>query len=101
MKREPGPVRAILGSGSIVAPPARKGLIDEFQVIVNPIVPGEGMTRHGRSRTFRIIVSRRCSPAASGYRGRHSSTVDSAEIARIRAPNSWMGTVCKEVSVRR
>jgi dihydrofolate reductase len=34
----------ILGSGSIVSQLAQAGLIDEFQVVVNPIVLGEGRT---------------------------------------------------------
>lgn len=34
----------ILGSGSIVSQLAREGWIDEFQVIVNPIVLGKGRT---------------------------------------------------------
>jgi dihydrofolate reductase len=44
LKREPGPGIAILGSGSIVSQLARAGLIDEFQVVVNPIVLGKGRT---------------------------------------------------------
>jgi dihydrofolate reductase len=34
----------ILGSGSIVAQLAQAGLIDEFQIVVNPVVLGEGRT---------------------------------------------------------
>lgn len=44
MKKEPGPDMAILGSGSIVSQLARAGLIDEFQIVVNPIVLGKGKT---------------------------------------------------------
>jgi dihydrofolate reductase len=33
---------AILGSGSLVAQLGQAGLIDEFQVMVNPIVLGKG-----------------------------------------------------------
>jgi dihydrofolate reductase len=44
MKGEPGPDMAILGSGSIVSQLAQAGLIDEFQVVVNPIVLGKGRT---------------------------------------------------------
>ena len=39
-----GPDMAILGSGSIVSQLAQAGLIDEFQIVVNPIVLGEGRT---------------------------------------------------------
>jgi dihydrofolate reductase len=44
MKKEPGPGMAILGSGSIVSQLAQAGLIDEFQIVVNPIVLGKGRT---------------------------------------------------------
>jgi len=44
MKREPGPGMAILGSGSIVSQLAPAALIDEFQIVVNPIVLGKGRT---------------------------------------------------------
>jgi len=44
MKNEPGPGMAILGSGSIVSQLAQAGLIDEFQIVVNPIVLGKGRT---------------------------------------------------------
>src|SRR5215469_12495891 len=36
MKREPGPDMVILGSGSLVAQLGQEGLIDEFQLLVNP-----------------------------------------------------------------
>jgi dihydrofolate reductase len=44
MKNESGPGMAILGSGSIVSQLAPEGLIDEYQVVVNPIVLGKGRT---------------------------------------------------------
>jgi dihydrofolate reductase len=44
MKHESGPDMAILGSGSIVSQLAQAGLIDEFQIVVNPIVLGKGKT---------------------------------------------------------
>ena len=44
MKKAPGPDMVILGSGSIVGQLAEAGLIDEFQVIVNPLVLGAGRT---------------------------------------------------------
>ncbi len=44
MKHETGPDMAILGSGSIVSQLAQAGLIDEFQIVVNPIVQGQGKT---------------------------------------------------------
>jgi dihydrofolate reductase len=42
MKNETGPDMAILGSGSIVAQLAGSGLIDTFQVAVNPVALGAG-----------------------------------------------------------
>jgi dihydrofolate reductase len=42
MKKEAGPQMVILGSGSIVSQLAQEGLVDEFQIVVNPIVLGKG-----------------------------------------------------------
>ncbi len=44
MKQESGEDMVILGSGSIVAQLAQAGLIDEYQVVVNAVVLGEGRT---------------------------------------------------------
>ena len=44
MKNEPGSGMAILGSGSIVSQLAPHGLIDEYQVVLNPVVLGAGRT---------------------------------------------------------
>jgi dihydrofolate reductase len=44
MKAGPGPDLVILGSGSIVAQLAAEGLIDEYQLVVNPVVLGKGKT---------------------------------------------------------
>src|SRR5215510_1095573 len=44
MKQEPGEGLAILGSGSIVSQLAQVGLIDEYQIVVNPVVLGKGRT---------------------------------------------------------
>jgi dihydrofolate reductase len=44
MKEAPGPGIAILGSGTIVSQLAQHGLIDEFQIVVNPVVLGKGRT---------------------------------------------------------
>ncbi len=44
MKQEDGEDMAILGSGSIVSQLAQEGLIDEYQIVVNPIVLGAGRT---------------------------------------------------------
>src|SRR5574341_433469 len=44
MKRQAGADMAILGSGSLVAQLAPEGLIDEYQIVVNPVVLGQGKT---------------------------------------------------------
>ncbi len=44
MKDEPGPNLVILGSGSIVSQLAAAGLVDEYQIVVNPIALGSGRT---------------------------------------------------------
>jgi dihydrofolate reductase len=42
MKKAPGPDIMIFGSGTIVSQLTREGLIDEYQLVVNPIVLGKG-----------------------------------------------------------
>jgi dihydrofolate reductase len=44
MKSEPGEGLVLLGSGSIVAQLAGENLIDEYQIVLNPIVLGGGRT---------------------------------------------------------
>jgi dihydrofolate reductase len=44
MKQDSGNDMAILGSGSIVSQLAQQGLIDEYQIMVNPVVIGKGKT---------------------------------------------------------
>ena len=44
LKKEPGKGMAILGSGSIVSQSAQEGLIDEYQIVVHPVVLGKGRT---------------------------------------------------------
>jgi len=44
MKQESGKDLTVLGSGSIVAQLAQEGLIDEYQVLLNPVVLGKGRT---------------------------------------------------------
>ena len=63
LKREPGEDIAILGSGTIVSQLTQERLIDEYQIVVNPVVLGEGKTmfdgvkdrltlKHTRTRAF-------------------------------------------------
>lgn len=42
MKRQPGRDMIVFGSGSIVAQLAQHGLIDEYQLVINPILLGAG-----------------------------------------------------------
>ncbi len=44
LKQQPGKDLTILGSGSIVAQLAQEGLIDEYQILVNPVILGGGKT---------------------------------------------------------
>jgi dihydrofolate reductase len=44
MKQQPGAGLAILGSGTIVSQLTQERLIDEYQVVVNPIILGAGRT---------------------------------------------------------
>ncbi len=64
LKRDTGPDTVILGSGSIVAQLAPEGLIDEYQLVVCPVILGKGRTmfeglkarlplKLARTRTFR------------------------------------------------
>jgi dihydrofolate reductase len=61
LKREPGPGITILGSGTIVSQLASAGLIDEYQVVVKPVVIGKGRTMFdgvGKRLSFRTKESR-------------------------------------------
>jgi dihydrofolate reductase len=44
LKHQPGPNIVIMGSGSVVAQLAEAGLIDEYQIVLNPLVVGSGRT---------------------------------------------------------
>ncbi|MEO5797908.1 MAG: dihydrofolate reductase family protein, partial [Gemmatimonadales bacterium] len=44
MKSEIGPDLVILGSGTVIAQLARESLIDEYQLVINPVVIGSGRT---------------------------------------------------------
>jgi dihydrofolate reductase len=44
MKQESGQDLVIFGSGSIISQFADAGLVDEYQMVVNPIVLGKGRT---------------------------------------------------------
>ena len=44
LKQEPGADMVIFGSGSIVSQLAQAGLIDEYQIVVDPVALGQGRT---------------------------------------------------------
>jgi dihydrofolate reductase len=44
MKSEPGPDMVIFGSGSIISPLTAERLIDEYQIVLNPVALGAGRT---------------------------------------------------------
>ncbi len=61
LKQESSLPLTILGSGSVAAQLARAGLIDEYQMVVNPIALGSGRTMFGgldESLGLRLIDSR-------------------------------------------
>ena len=44
MKKAPGDDLVIFGSGNVVSQLAEAGLIDEYQIVLNPVVLGVGRT---------------------------------------------------------
>jgi len=44
MKKKPGENMVVFGSGSVVSQLAQEGLIDEYQIVVNPVALGKGRT---------------------------------------------------------
>jgi len=44
LKEESGPTMVLMGSGSIVSQLATAGLVDEYQIVVHPLVLGRGRT---------------------------------------------------------
>jgi dihydrofolate reductase len=61
MKKDTGPGIAILGSGSIVSQLTQAGLIDELQIVVNPVVLGKGRTLFegvGQNIALKLVGSR-------------------------------------------
>jgi len=55
LKQQPGPGMAILGSGTLVSQLTEARLIDEYQVVVNPVILGAGRTMfEGVKETLRL-----------------------------------------------
>lgn len=58
LKQEPGPDIVILGSGSIVAQLTQAGLVDDYQMVVHPVVIGSGKTMFdGVTKTVRLKLA--------------------------------------------
>jgi len=57
MKREPGQDMVVLGSGTIVSQLTENRLIDEYQLVVHPIVLGRGRTMF-EGVTERLVLKR-------------------------------------------
>lgn len=47
LKQEPGKDLIVMGSGTLAASLAKRGLIDEYRIMVNPVVLGNGTTLFG------------------------------------------------------
>ena len=62
MKRQPGKDMMIFGSGAIVTQLTRHGLIDEYQLVVNPVLLGSGQPLLGglsRTAALELLEARR------------------------------------------
>ena len=61
MKNEPGPGMVIMGSGSIISQLAPEQVIDEYQIIVNPLALGKGRTMFegmGKMLSLKLMSTR-------------------------------------------
>jgi dihydrofolate reductase len=58
LKNEPGNNITILGSGTIVAQLSKEGLIDEYQLVVNPVTLGQGRTMFESKMALQLIKTR-------------------------------------------
>jgi dihydrofolate reductase len=66
LKRQPGPDMMIFGSGSIASQLTRHGLIDEYQIVVSPILLGAGRSLISGLSTSRRLELLEAKPYASG-----------------------------------
>jgi dihydrofolate reductase len=58
LKNEPGENITILGSGTIVSQLAKEGLIDAYQLVVNPVIIGKGRTMFDSSLSLKLTQTR-------------------------------------------
>jgi dihydrofolate reductase len=66
LKSGPGEGMAILGSASVVAQLAQEGLIDEYQIVVNPVALGSGKTMFEGIREKLALKLTETRPFANG-----------------------------------
>jgi len=66
LKETPGPDMVILGSGSLVSQLTDARLIDEYQIVVNPIVLGRGRSIFAEVKERRSLTLQRSRSFANG-----------------------------------
>jgi len=66
LKRQPGKDMILLGSGSIVTQLTRHGLIDEYQLVVSPVVLGGGQSLFGELASSARLELLEAKPYGSG-----------------------------------
>jgi dihydrofolate reductase len=66
LKQESGPAMTILGSGSIVSQLTQAGLIDEYALVVHPVVLGSGRTLFEGVRDKRALKLVKSRPFRNG-----------------------------------
>jgi len=69
LKASQGPTIAVLGSGSVVAQLDQAGLVDEYQLVIIPVVLGAGRALFPGPRRLRLVEERafRCGNVAVTY----------------------------------
>ena len=55
LKQQPGKDIVILGSGTIVSAFTQMGIIDEYRIIINPVILGAGKTQFSESLDKKIL----------------------------------------------
>lgn len=66
MKAVPGPGMAILGSGSIVSQLALENVIDEYQMVVDPVALGKGRTMFEGIQKTLVLKLKKTRPFKNG-----------------------------------
>lgn len=67
MKQGPGDGLTVIGSGTIVSQLAQEGLIDEYQVIVNPVILGKGRSMFEGVREKLVLRLRKSRTFGNGH----------------------------------